>query len=76
MPPRNEDADDWDSYRRLVLSQLADIKRSQEDLTRELGLVKLKVNTLYVASGVLGALAGGLVTVVSALFNYFGGKKL
>ncbi len=56
----------WNEYQRLVLSEIRDLKKGQEDLYERFGQVQVDIATLKVKSTFWGAL-GGLAVVVGAV---------
>ena len=66
---------DWGEYQRLVLSELADLKRGQASLSDEVAALKTGLEVQKVKAGLWGALAGAVPAGILLLLHYVTGKK-
>lgn len=65
MPMSSNDTNGWNTYEKLVMSELSDLKRDVESLHEELILMRIDIAMLKVKAGAWGALAGAIPAIAA-----------
>jgi hypothetical protein len=66
---------DWSEYQRLVLSELAELKKGQDGMRQEVAHLRETMAELRVKSGVWGALAGAVPAAILLVIHFLSGKR-
>jgi hypothetical protein len=66
MVPLRENENGWGEYRKMVLKELENLGRVQEDIRKDITLIREEIASLKVKSGVWG-LVGGMIPVAIAI---------
>jgi hypothetical protein len=61
----------WESYQKMVLTELQDLKNANRETQKEITLTRIEVEKLKVKSGIWGAAAGLLASVGVAVVSVF-----
>ena len=69
MEDKNQDG--WDSYQRLVLSEIQRISRKLENISAEQRQLHADIEVLKYKAGVFGSVGGALVMGVTLFFEHF-----
>ena len=69
MPNDSPNANGWDEYKRLVMNELEDLGSKFDKMQEDITTMREEVASLKVKSGIWGAIAGLIPTVI--LLVYF-----
>lgn len=68
-------ANGWDTYKRYIVSKLDEIAKENKDFEKEFQLWKLtvseRITKLETKAGILGFVAGSLVSIAKLLYDIF-----
>lgn len=75
MGSTEEDGNGWDQWKKLVLSELKDLKSGQAEFRDDVQSLRVDMAVLKTKAGVWGALAGAVPVAIGLMLHWLTGRK-